>query len=314
MNNFSGVIELVGPTASGKTAAAMAIADRFPVEIVSVDSALVYRGMNIGTAKPDQATLVKYPHRLIDLVDPTESYSVQRFLIDVTQTIDDIRANGKVPLLVGGTMLYVRALHEGLSALPASEPAVRAAILAHAAQVGWPALHTELMTIDPVTAQRLNPNDAQRIGRALEVAQISQVPMSTLQETAMRQGALQGTVFRIGLMPSDRANLHLRIAHRFDAMLSQGLVDEVVALRTQFALHAELPSMRCVGYRQVWDFLEGRQNAVQLRESGIAATRQLAKRQLTWMRSMTFDAVIDSATTDIEKAACDHVTRCFSTA
>lgn len=314
MNKFSGVIELIGPTASGKTAAAMAIADRFPVEIVSVDSALVYRGMNVGTAKPDQATLVKYPHRLIDLVDPTESYSVQRFLIDVTQAIDDIRANGKVPLLVGGTMLYVRALHEGLSALPASEPAVRAAILARAAQVGWPALHTELMTIDPVTAQRLNPNDAQRIGRALEVAQISQVPMSTLQETTMRQGALQGPAFRVGLMPSDRTNLHMRIAHRFDAMLSQGLVDEVVALRTQFALHAELPSMRCVGYRQVWDFLEGCQNAAQLRETGIAATRQLAKRQLTWMRSMTFDAVIDSATTDIEKAACDHVARCFSAA
>ncbi len=275
---------LMGPTASGKSELALRLAEDLPLEIVSVDSAQVYREMDIGTAKPDAATRTRVPHHLIDLISPTEAYSAARFRVDALAVIDAIRVRGKIPLLVGGTMLYFKALAEGLSALPPANPVVRAAIDVRAAEQGWLALHAELARVDAVTAVRLDPADAQRIQRALEVFELTGIPLSTLQGRREAAPALLRPL-RIALLPPDRARLHTRIAQRFDAMLRAGLVDEVAALRRRYALDPQLPSMRCVGYRQALAYLDGAIDAAGLRETGIAATRQLAKRQFTWLRA-----------------------------
>jgi tRNA dimethylallyltransferase len=280
------VICLAGPTASGKTAAALALARALPAEIVSVDSALVYRGMDVGTAKPTAEERAQVPHHLIDIIEPGESYSAARFVADATRLAGEIRARGRVPLLVGGTMLYFKALFEGLDAMPASDPAVRAALDREAAARGWPALHAELAAVDAPTAARLAPNDSQRIQRALEVWRLTGQPLSSFH----RAKAPAAAPPLLSLEPRDRAWLHARIAARFDAMLAAGLVDEVRRLRARGDLHAGLPSMRCVGYRQAWEALDsGALDA--LRERGIAATRQLAKRQLTWLRGMRREVV-----------------------
>lgn len=275
---------LLGPTAGGKSRLALELATRHPVEIVSIDSGQVYRGMDIGTAKPTAAERARVPHHLIDLIEPTQSYSAGRFRADCIRAIVEILERGRIPLLVGGTMLYYKALTQGLDALPQADPALRAQIDARATRHGWPALHAELARVDPVTAARLPPNDAQRIQRALEVWELSGKPISELQNSA-RQG-LPFQLKAYALIPEDRAVLHQRIAERFDRMLQDGLVEELSALRARHALHAGLPSMRCVGYRQAWDYLEGAYGKVELREKGIVATRQLAKRQLTWLRSL----------------------------
>jgi tRNA dimethylallyltransferase len=280
-------IALAGPTASGKSAAALQVARALratrPVEIISVDSALVYRGMDIGTAKPSAAERAEVPHHLIDVIEPTESYSAARFVADARRLIGEIGARGALPLLVGGTMLYLKALRDGLDAMPASDPAVRAALDARAAASGWPALHAELAKVDPVTAARLKPQDAQRIQRALEVWQLTGRPLSSHQRQS--GGGAAQDVALIALEPASRAWLHERITTRFDAMLAAGFVDEVRRLRARSDLHPGLPSMRCVGYRQAWEALD-QGDLAPLRERGVAATRQLAKRQLTWLRSM----------------------------
>jgi tRNA dimethylallyltransferase len=275
---------LMGPTATGKSALALALAEALGGEIVTVDSAQVYRGMDVGTAKPDAATRARVPHHLLDLIDPTQAYSAARFCADARAAVDAIRARGRVPILAGGTMLYFKAWTEGLSSLPRADAATRAAIDAEAATWGWPALHAELARIDPATASRLRPPDAQRIQRALEVVRLTGQPMSSLQGRRT-PGARDDDAVAIALMPNDRARLHRAIAARFDAMLAAGLVDELAALRERFALDAAMPSMRCVGYRQAWAFLDGEVDRDRLREAGIAATRQLARRQLTWLRA-----------------------------
>ncbi|MFT3720187.1 tRNA (adenosine(37)-N6)-dimethylallyltransferase MiaA [Pseudorhodoferax sp.] len=292
-------IGLAGPTASGKTAAALALAARRPVEIVSVDSALVYRGMDIGTAKPSAAERAAAPHHLIDIRDPREAYSAAEFVADATRLVGEIRARGALALLVGGTMLYFKALMDGLDAMPQADPAVRAALDAEAAARGWPALHAELAAVDPATAARLAPHDAQRIQRALEVWRTSGRPLSSFHGRGRGYAGLPGRL--VSLEPQDRAWLHARIAERFDAMLAAGLVDEVRALRARGDLQADLPSMRCVGYRQAWMALDALPDPqaplppaalARLREQGIAATRQLAKRQLTWLRAMPAREVV----------------------
>ena len=285
-------ILLVGPTASGKTALAIELATRFPCDIVSVDSAQVFRDMDIGTAKPNAATLARFPHRLIDLITPAERYSAAQFRADALREMQAIAAAGRIPLLVGGTMLYVKALREGLAELPQADPTVRAQIDAEAAAHGWPALHTELARHDPETAARLKPTDAQRIQRALEVVRLTG---RTLGSFFVEQAAnaLPFRMLNLALVPADRAVLHARIGERFAAMLADGLVDEVMALRAKYLLDAGLPSMRCVGYRQVWQMLEGELPAKELRERGVYATRQFAKRQLTWLRSMQGLEIID---------------------
>jgi tRNA dimethylallyltransferase len=277
---------LAGPTASGKTAAALALAHALPqtVEIVSVDSALVYRGMDIGTAKPSADERARVPHHLIDVLDPAQSYSAAQFVADARRLVQDIRARGHLPLLVGGTMLYFKALLEGLDEMPASDPALRAALDAEAAERGWPALHAELARVDPVTAARLPPTDAQRIQRALEVHRATGRPLSSFHRRASAAPPSMATPL-MSLEPASREWLHGRIAQRFDAMLAAGFVDEVRALRARGDLHAGLPSTRCVGYRQAWQALEAGDLAP-LRDTGIAATRQLAKLQLTWLRAM----------------------------
>jgi tRNA dimethylallyltransferase len=293
---------LMGPTAAGKSALALALAERLGGEIVSVDSAQVYRGLDVGTAKPDAATRARIPHHLIDVLDPTQAYSAARFASEALVAIADIRRRGRVPVVAGGTMLYFRALGEGLSALPAADSTVRAEIDAQAAREGWPALHTELARVDPLTAARLQPNDAQRIQRALEVWRVAGVALSALQGRRSISAVALGPTLRIALVPSDRKRLHEAIARRFDAMLAAGLVDELRALRGRYSLTPELPSMRCVGYRQAWEHLEGRIDAQTLRARGIAATRQLAKRQFTWLRATDVVAVDPYA-----KAAFDSV-------
>ena len=281
-------LALTGPTASGKTAAALAIAQRWPVEIISVDSALVYRGMDIGTAKPSAAELAAVPHHLIDIRDPLDAYSAAEFVRDATRLRDDITARGRVPLLVGGTMLYLKALLDGIDDMPPAQPEVRAAIEAEALAQGWPAMHAALAQVDPATAARLAPNDSQRISRALEVFRVSGQPISALQQGARKGAWALPAGALLSLEPTDRAWLHTRIAQRFDAMLAAGFLDEVKALRARGDLHPDLPSMRCVGYRQAWEALDvGTPAALNnLRDQGIAATRQLAKRQITWLRSM----------------------------
>jgi tRNA dimethylallyltransferase len=294
-------ILLMGPTASGKSALAAALAGRFPVEIVSVDSAQIYRGMDIGTAKPSLAERRAVPHHLIDILDPTESYSAAQFRADALKLIREISARGRTPLLVGGTMLYFQALREGLSDLPESDATVRAEIDAEAAERGWPAMHQELARIDPRTAVRLKPNDAQRIERALEVFRVSGVPMSQL--LGRKKSALPFHLIALALVPSDRSALHRRIEERFDAMLERGLVEELRSLKKRYALRAALPSMRCVGYRQAWQFLDGNIGKEELRDRGIFATRQLAKRQLTWLRGMkavrSFDCLSEDLSAEV---------------
>ena len=282
---------LAGPTASGKTAAALAIARAHPVEIISVDSALVYRGMDIGTAKPTAAELASVPHHLINIRDPLQAYSAAEFVQDAQNLIQDIAARNRLPLLVGGTMLYFKALFDGIDPMPPAQPALRAAIEAEAQHKGWPAMHAELAQVDPVTAARLAPADSQRIQRALEVYRASGLPISHFH--ARSAAPAPSTVPLISLEPLDRAWLHARIAQRFDAMLAAGFIDEVRALRARGDLHPELPSMRCVGYRQAWETLDGLWGMDSLRERGIAATRQLAKRQITWLRAMPQRQVVD---------------------
>lgn len=279
-------IALAGPTAAGKTAAALAIAKEYDCEIISVDSALVFRGMDIGTAKPHSAELAQVKHHLINIRDPLNAYSAAEFASDAQGLVREISARGKLPLLVGGTMLYFKALREGIDPMPAANPGVRAAIEAQAKAAGWPALHAQLAQVDPETAARLSPMDSQRIQRALEVYQISGLPLSDFHLRQKSQASAPSRAPLIALEPAERAWLHARIAQRFDQMLSEGLVDEVRALRARGDLHAELPCMRCVGYRQAWEALEGVWPMAELRDKGIFATRQLAKRQITWLRSM----------------------------
>ena len=297
----------MGPTGSGKSALAIALAQRMRAEIVSVDSAQVYRGMDIGTAKPDAATRARVPHHLIDIVDPTAAYSAARFRADAIRVIAAVRARGAVPLVVGGTMLYFKALTEGLSALPAADPVVRARISARAASAGWPSLHAELSRIDPRTAARLEPTDAQRIQRALEVCELAGRPLSELQGARETRDAI-GPSIAVALVPNDRSALHVRIAQRFDAMLAAGLTAELAELRVRYALTPDLPSMRCVGYRQAWEFLDGRIDTPALRARGIAATRQLAKRQYTWLRA-TPATVFDPAAPGLDDAVCAFLVR-----
>ncbi|MBB2486340.1 tRNA (adenosine(37)-N6)-dimethylallyltransferase MiaA [Mitsuaria sp. WAJ17] len=281
---------LAGPTGTGKTACALKVAEYLPVEIISVDSALVYRGMDIGTAKPSAAEMAAVPHHLIDIIDPLEAYSAAEFARSAQQLASEILARGRLPLLVGGTMLYFKALLDGLSPLPQADEAVRREIDARAAAQGWPALHEELARIDPQTAARLAPNDAQRIQRALEVWQLSGQTMSQLHAQEERSPGVDWPL--ISLETEDRAWLHKRLGQRFAQMLDQGLVDEVRALRARGDLHLGLPSMRCVGYRQTWEALDA-DCLDALQERGAAATRQLAKRQITWLRSMPQRIVLD---------------------
>lgn len=278
---------LAGPTASGKTAAALAIAQEYDCEIISVDSALVYRGMDIGTAKPSAAELAQVPHHLIDIRDPLNAYSAAEFVRDATALIHDIAARGKLPLLVGGTMLYFKALFDGLDDMPTANAAIRTAIEQEAAEKGWAALHAQLAEIDPLTAARLAPADSQRIQRALEVFRVSGLPISHFQTKTEKNttGSIAGNFtghILISLEPENRAWLHQRIAQRFDSMLQNGFIDEVRRLEARGDLHADLPSIRCVGYRQLWH----ESDIAKARELGIIATRQLAKRQITWLRSM----------------------------
>lgn len=309
--NLPPAILIMGPTASGKTAAAMALADRFPVELISVDSAQVFIDMDIGTAKPDAATLARYPHRLIDLITPEERYSAARFRADALAAMAEITAAGRVPVLVGGTMLYFRALLQGLAELPQADAALRAELDAEAARAGWPAMHARLAGLDPVTAARLAPNDSQRIQRALEVCLASGRPMSELlQESAAEKPPYD--FLQLALLPSERAVLHERIARRFDEMLLAGLDDELAGLRRKYRLDAGLPSMRCVGYRQVWEAQDGLITRRVMRERGIFATRQLAKRQITWLGNSFAAESLDCVAPQLSERVADRVARFLS--
>jgi tRNA dimethylallyltransferase len=296
-------IAIAGPTACGKSALAMRVAARWPVEIISVDSALVYRGMDIGTAKPSAAERAAVPHHLIDILEPSARYSAAQFVADAHRLVAEIHGRGRHALLVGGTMLYFKALVEGLDAMPSADATVRAAIDVRAAEQGWPALHAELQAVDPATAARLAPNDAQRIQRALEVWQVSGQPLSSFHGRRSVPGM---ALPMVSLEPASRAWLHARIAQRFDDMLAAGFVDEVRGLMARGDLHPELPSMRCVGYRQAWAALSSGELRP-LRELGIAATRQLAKRQLTWLRSMPARLPVACDAPDAEARALDAV-------
>lgn len=300
------VVLLMGPTASGKTQVAFALAKRIPLEIISVDSALIYRGMNIGTAKPTVDELTRIPHHLIDILDPSEHYSAARFCEDALRLIDVIHQQGKVPLLVGGTMLYFKALRTGLDVLPPADRAVREKLDQDAQHMGWPALHSRLAQIDPSTAARIAPNDAQRIQRALEVFEISGKPLSSFfrQQTKVKTNH---QYFSLALEPSDRSQLHQYIEQRFDAMLAAGFIDEVKALQTRSDLHVDLPAMRCVGYRQAWEYCQGNLDWIQFRAQAIAATRQLAKRQLTWLRRIDDRIVFDCLRSDLAEAVGDYL-------
>jgi tRNA dimethylallyltransferase len=307
-------VAIMGPTASGKTAAALAIASELPAEIISVDSALVYRGMDIGTAKPTPEELASAPHHLIDIIEPTESYSVAQFRDATIRLVAEINARGKLALLVGGTMMYFKGLTDGLDDLPTANVELRAQIEAEAARIGWPAMHEKLRALDPETAARLAPNDAQRINRALEIIELTGSPMSALLSGRTRL-ELPFDLLSFALEPSDRSVLHARIATRFDQMLGHsddsGIVAEVAGLRARGDLLPTMPSMRCVGYRQSWDYLDGSIDRATLRETGIIATRQLAKRQLTWLRSMPERVVLDCLGANVADAmltriAADH--------
>lgn len=303
---------LLGPTASGKTALALALAGRFPAEIVSVDSAQVYRGMDVGTAKPDGVARERVAHHLIDIIDPTQAYSAGRFREDAVRIASEIMARGRVPIFAGGTMMYFRALTRGLADLPPADPGVRAQIEERAARDGWPALHAELARVDPVTAARLEPGDSQRIQRALEVWRVSGEPLSVLHARCATPAPLPFETISIALEASDRGVLHQRIANRFHAMMAGGLLDELRVLRQRYALRAAMPSMRAVGYRQAWEVLEGIAPLSTLGERGITATRQLAKRQLTWMRSMEGLERYDCLRPDLEGSVARRVEELLS--
>jgi tRNA dimethylallyltransferase len=305
VKNLPPAIFLMGPTASGKTGVAVELAQHLPVELISVDSALVFRDMNIGTAKPDAATLARAPHHLIDIISPTEAYSAAAFRHDALRLMADITARGKVPLLVGGTMLYFKALREGLSPLPQADTEVRAKLDAIIAQHGIEHLHAELAKVDAATAARLHSTDTQRIQRAMEIFLVSGKPMSELIRQ-QEQDELPYDVLPIALLPADRAVLHQRIAVRFEQMLKDGLLDELKRLRQRYPLHRDMTSMRCVGYRQAWEFLEGEISEGELLEKGIAATRQLAKRQLTWLRSMEV-VEVDCLAADMQAQVAQRV-------
>ncbi|BBP61786.1 tRNA (adenosine(37)-N6)-dimethylallyltransferase MiaA [Pseudomonas sp. St316] len=307
MSQLPPAIFLMGPTAAGKTDLAIELTKVLPCELISVDSALVYRGMDIGTAKPSKELLAEFPHRLIDILDPAEAYSAADFRRDALQAMAEITARGKVPLLVGGTMLYYKALVEGLADMPAADPEVRAQIEEEAARLGWQALHEQLAVIDPESAARIHPNDPQRLSRALEVYRVSGQSMTALRQRQSAQSTeaaasglqqLPYTVANLAIAPANRQVLHRRIEQRFTLMLEQGFIDEVVALRERSDLHAGLPSIRAVGYRQVWDYLDGKLTSAEMQERGIIATRQLAKRQFTWLRSWTDLHWLDSLDCD----------------
>ena len=299
-------IFLMGPTASGKTELAVELARRLPCDIVSVDSAMVYRGMDIGTAKPDAATLAEAPHRLIDICDPAEVFSAAQFRERALTEIDDILSRGRIPLLVGGTMLYFRALERGLSPLPSADAGLRAELQAQAAEQGWPAMHARLASIDPRAAVRIAPSDPQRILRALEVFELSGQPLSDWFDKP-QDNVLPFRPVKLVLAPTDRALLHRRIARRFAQMLDAGLLDEVRRLRARGDLHAELPSMRAVGYRQAWAHLEGELDRDELLERGIIATRQLAKRQFTWLRKEREAAWFEPLDGDLTKRVLKYL-------
>lgn len=295
------IVCLMGPTASGKTDLAVKLVEQLPLEIISVDSAMVYRGMDIGTAKPDAETLQRAPHRLIDFIDPAEAYSTARFCTDAMREIKDILHAGKTPFLVGGTMMYFRSLLQGLAELPSADEAVRAELAAEAAALGWQEMHHQLSSVDPQTAARVHPNDPQRIARALEVYRLTGVPLSQwIQQTTP---ALPYRSVLLGLVPSDRVRLHERIALRFEQMLTLGFVDEVRGLYARGDLDIDKPAIRAVGYRQVWQYLRGELDYQTMQDKGIAATRQLAKRQLTWMRSMPGLENIDFLNKDLAEEA-----------
>jgi tRNA dimethylallyltransferase len=299
-------IFLMGPTASGKTALACGLSERFPLDLVSVDSALVYRGMDIGTAKPDAATLARYPHALVDIRDPAQPYSAADFRADALPVMRQISARGRVPLLVGGTGLYFRALQQGLSDLPEADPATRARLSDEAERLGWPALHARLAQLDPAVAQRIGCNDAQRVQRALEVIELTGRTLSELLRAGDRTH-FPWRVLKLALLPAERHLLHERIAQRFDAMLADGFLDEVRALRARGDLHAELPAIRAVGYRQAWEHLDGDSSPGEFRDRGIFATRQLAKRQITWLRSDIGARLFDPDRPDLLARAADAV-------
>ncbi|WP_038289837.1 tRNA (adenosine(37)-N6)-dimethylallyltransferase MiaA [Zooshikella ganghwensis] len=297
-------IFLMGPTASGKTDLALFLAEHLPCELISVDSALVYRGMDIGTAKPDSVTLAKYPHHLVDILDPAEPYSAADFAEDALRLMAEISKNGKIPLLVGGTMLYYKVLFEGIATeLPSADETIREQILSDAAKLGWPALHQRLASFDPESAQRIHPNDPQRMQRALEVYLLTG---KTLTQYHLEQQATHEFPYRtlkLAIAPTERAVLHQRIADRFQHMLDLGFIDEVEALKQRPDLSKKLPSMRAVGYRQVWDYLDGELSYEEMIEKGVIATRQLAKRQFTWLRRWENLIWLDSLTTDAEYTA-----------
>ncbi|KAA3547984.1 MULTISPECIES: tRNA (adenosine(37)-N6)-dimethylallyltransferase MiaA [Pseudomonas] len=307
MNALPPAIFLMGPTAAGKTDLAIELSKVLPCELISVDSALVYRGMDIGTAKPSKAQLAEYPHRLIDILDPAQSYSAADFRSDALAAMAEITARGNIPLLVGGTMLYFKALLHGLADMPAADAQVRAQLEADAQAYGWQSLHDQLAVVDPVSAARIHPNDPQRLIRALEVYRVSGMSMTAHREQQTAQSTeaaasgrqqLPYTVANLAIAPADRKVLHQRIALRFEQMLDQGFLDEVLALRSRGDLHSGLPSIRAVGYRQVWDHLDGKLTRDEMQERVIIATRQLAKRQFTWLRSWEDLHWLDSLASD----------------
>ncbi len=306
--NHPPAILLMGPTASGKTAVALELSRVLPCEIVSVDSALVYKGMDIGTAKPDAATLRAVRHHLIDIIEPHESYSAARFRDDALAAMREITERGKIPLLAGGTMLYFQALVEGLNELPEADPMIRLVIDTMAQEQGWAAVHEKLRELDPATAARLEPTDAQRVQRALEIFYITGKTMAELLQKP-RYVYFPYSPIQIALVPEDRTGLHRRIEARFDEILQRGLVKEVARLREDYGLEPTMPSMRCVGYRQAWQHLNGELDLTALRDQGIAATRQLAKRQLTWLRSMEGVTVFDCLADDVPARVLEYVRR-----
>ena len=298
----------MGPTASGKTAVALALAQHLPCEIISVDSAQVYKGMDIGTAKPDASVLSVVPHHLLDVIEPHERYSAARFRDDALTLMREITERDRIPLLVGGTMLYFQALTEGLNELPEADPVIRLVIDTMAGEQGWPAVHEKLRRVDPETAARLEPNDSQRVQRALEIYYLTNKPMSELLKKP-KYVYFPYSPIKIALVPSDREELHRRIGQRFDGMIKRGLAEELRGLREEYGLEAGMPSMRAVGYRQAWEYLSGRIGMDALREQGAAATRQLAKRQLTWLRSMNDVTEFDCLAEDLGDMVLEYIRR-----
>ena len=304
---LSPAVCLMGPTASGKTDLAVALVETLPMDIISVDSVMVYRGMDIGSAKPDAGTLARAPHRLIDICDPAEPYSAARFRDDALREMADITAQGRIPLLVGGTMLYFRALLNGLSTLPSADADIRTRLEAEAEADGWASLHRRLAEVDPAAAARIHPNDPQRLQRALEVYELTGTPLSELQQSQQADQPLPYRIIKLAVAPADRTILHERIAQRYELMLQNGLVDEVEALRQRGDLHQDMPALRAVGYRQVWEYLGGSLNYTEMVERGIIATRQLAKRQFTWLRSEPDLTLLDSLARGLRETALKFI-------